>query len=119
MYNMIIMMAQNPQATGSTGQAQTNPIMQFLPFILIFVVMWFFMIRPQSKKQKELQQMLESVKPGDWVLTNGGIIGKITSIKPDKNVVVVEIDDNNHIRVEFQKSAIVTILNRDDKAATV
>jgi preprotein translocase YajC subunit len=101
MYNMIIMMAQNPQATGSTGQAQTNPIMQFLPFILIFVVMWFFMIRPQSKKQKELQQMLESVKPGDWVLTNGGIIG------------------NNHIRVEFQKSAIVTILNRDDKAATV
>jgi preprotein translocase subunit YajC len=115
---MILLMAQNPQAAGTAGQTQANPIMQFLPFILIFVVMWFFMIRPQSKKQKEMQAMLESVKPGDWVLTNGGIIGKVTSIKPDKNIVVVEIDDNNHIRVEFQKSAIVTILNRDEKAPT-
>jgi len=115
MLNMILAMAQAPQA----GQApsQGSSLMSFLPFILIFVVMWFFMIRPQSKKQKELQQMLDGVKVNDWVLTNGGIIGKITSIKPDKNVVVIEIDDTNHIRVEFQKSAIVTILNKEDKPA--
>jgi len=110
----ILAMAQSPQATaGKPG----NPLISFLPFILIFVVMWFFMIRPQSKKQKELQVMLDNVKVNDWVLTNGGIIGKITSIKPDKNVVVIEIDDTNHIRVEFQKSAIVTVLNKEDKPA--
>lgn len=118
MYNMIILMASNPQAGGTAGQQQANPIMSFLPFILIFIVMWFFMIRPQSKKQKELAQMLDSVKTGDWVLTNGGIIGKVTSLKPDKNIVVVEIDDNNHIRVEFSKSAIVNILNREEKLPT-
>lgn len=109
----ILAMAQNPQA--AQGQQQGNPLISFLPFILIFFVMWFFMIRPQSKKQKEMQQMLDNVQVNDWVLTNGGIIGKITSIKPDKNVVVIEIDDTNHVRVEFQKSAIVTVLNKEEK----
>jgi preprotein translocase subunit YajC len=109
----ILAMAQNSAQAG-VKTTPTNPLMQFLPFIVIFFVMWFFMIRPQSKKQKEMQQMLSNVKVNDWVLTNGGIIGKITSIKPDKNVVVLEIDDNNHVRVEFQKSAIVTILNKDE-----
>jgi preprotein translocase subunit YajC len=108
-------MATNPAAAGGQAQAQGNPILQFIPFILIFVVMWFFMIRPQSKKQKEMQAMLESMKVNDWVLTNGGIIGKITSIKPDKNIVVLEIDETNHIRVEFQKSSVVTILTKEDK----
>lgn len=111
----ILAMAQNPGA--AQGQQQGNPLMSLLPFILIFVVLWFFMLRPQSKKQKEMQLMLDNVQVNDWVLTNGGIIGKITSIKPDKNIVVIEIDDNNHIRVEFQKSAIVTVLNKEDRPA--
>jgi len=117
MYYFILAMAQNPQT--AQGKPQGNPLMQFLPFILVFFVIWFFMIRPQSKKQKEMQQMLESLKVNDWVLTSGGIIGRITAMKPDKNVVVVEIDDNNHIRVEFQRSAIIALLNKDDKAAEV
>jgi len=112
MYHMILAMAQNTGA--AQGQQQGNPLMSFLPFILIFFVMWFFMIRPQSKKQKEMQQMLESLKVNDWVLTNGGIIGRITTIKPDKNVVVIEIDDTNHVRVEFSRSSVVTILNKDE-----
>lgn len=113
MQYIILAMAQSPQA----GQPQGNPLMSFLPFILIFFVMWFFMIRPQSKKQKEMQRMLDSVKVNDWVLTNGGIIGRITSIKPDKNILVIEIDDTNHVRVEFQKSAVVMIINKDDNQA--
>lgn len=113
MYSMILAMAQNPQA----GQTQSSGagLMGFLPFILIFFVMWFFMIRPQSKKQKEMQQMLESLQVNDWVLTNGGIVGRITSLKPDKNIVVIEIDDTNHIRVDFQKSAVVAIINKDNQ----
>jgi len=111
MFYLILAMAQNQAA----GQGKSgNPLTAFLPFILIFFVMWFFMIRPQSKKQKEMQQMLNSVKVNDWVLTSGGMIGKIISIKPDKNIVVIEIDDNNHVKAEFQKSAIVMILNKDD-----
>lgn len=114
MYSIILAMAQNPQA-GQT-QSQGAGLMGFLPFILIFFVMWFFMIRPQSKKQKEMQQMLESLQINDWVLTNGGIIGRITSMKPDKNTVMIEIDDTNHIRVEFQRSAIVALLNKDNQS---
>lgn len=110
---MIILMAGNQAAAPKSG---TEQIMSFVPFILIFVVMWFFMIRPQSKKQKEMAAMLDSVKAGDTVLTNGGIIGKVTSLKPDKNIVVVEIDPTNHVRVDFQKSAIVTIINKDVQA---
>jgi preprotein translocase subunit YajC len=115
MISIILAMAQNAQAADGK---QGNALMSFLPFILIFFVMWFFMIRPQSKKQKEMAQMLEALKVNDWVLTNGGIIGRIAAIKPDKNVVVIEIDDTNHIRVEFQRSAIVTILNKDNTPAT-
>lgn len=111
MYNFILAMAQNTQA--SQGQ-QGSPLMGFLPFILIFFVMWFFMIRPQSKKQKEMQRLLDSLQINDWVLTNGGIIGRVTNIKQDKNIVVIEIDDTNHVRVEFQKSAVISILNKDN-----
>jgi preprotein translocase subunit YajC len=116
MISTILAMATNQPAAGGTQQG--GGLMSFLPFILIFFVMWFFMIRPQSKKQKEMAAMLESIKVNDWVLTNGGIIGRITTIKPDKNVVVIEIDDTNHVRVEFQRSAIVTILNKDATPAS-
>lgn len=112
MLNLMILMA--PNATTTQGQGSTNALAALLPFILIFFVMWFFIIRPQSKKQKELQKMLDNVKVNDWVLTNGGIIGRVTALKPEKNVVVLEIDDNNHVRVEFQKSAIVALLNKNE-----
>jgi len=115
MYSIILAMASNPQG----GQSQGSGLMGLLPFVLIFFVMWFFMIRPQSKKQKEMQKMLESIQVNDWVLTNGGIIGRVTAIKSDKNIVVIEIDDTNHVRVEFQKSSIVTILNKDNNQAAV
>jgi len=110
---MILAMAQNPQA--AAGKGAPNPLLQFLPFILMIFVIWFFMMRPQSKKQKELQQMLDGLQVNDMVLTSGGIIGKVVSIKPDKNIVVIEIDDTNHIRVDFQRSAIVSLLNKDIK----
>ncbi len=111
MLNLIILAAGGQQQ----GQ-QSNPLVSFLPFILIFVVLWFFMIRPQSKKQKETQAMLDNLRVNDWVLTNGGIIGRITSIKPDKNIVVLEIDDTNHVRVDFQKSAVVAVISKEEKA---
>jgi len=95
--------------TTSGGGAQ----FQILFFVAIFAIMYFLMIRPQQKKQKETQQMLENLQVGDKVVTISGIIGKITSIKPDKNVVVIEIDDTNKIRVDFQKTAVVGIIPKE------
>lgn len=88
-----------PPANG----AEANPFMTFLPMILIIVVFYFFMIRPQMKRQKELAAFRNSIAKGDKVVTTGGIYGKIVDIKD--NTVLLQVDDNVKIRVD--KSAIV------------
>ncbi|MCD8479398.1 MAG: preprotein translocase subunit YajC [Candidatus Cloacimonetes bacterium] len=80
-------------------------------FGALFAIMYFLMIRPQQKRQKEMQKMLESLQVNDKVITSSGIYGRVVSIKPDKDIVVIEIDDTNKVRVDFQRSAIVNILN--------
>jgi len=86
------------------AQAQPSGWMQFLPFILIIVVFYFFMIRPQMKKQKELRKFRESLKKGDKVITTGGIYGKVAEVK--EAYVVVEIAKDTLVKID--KSAIIT-----------
>ncbi|MDP2334954.1 MAG: preprotein translocase subunit YajC [Bacteroidota bacterium] len=90
-------------AQPASGGAEPNPIMTFLPLVLIIVVFYFFMIRPQMKKQKELTAFRNSIAKGDKVVTTGGIYGKILELKD--NTVLLQVDDNVKIRVD--KSAIV------------
>ena len=90
-------------AQPASGGAPANPIMTFLPLILIIVVFYFFMIRPQMKKQKEVTAFRNSLAKGDKVITTGGIYGKIVEMKD--NTVLLQVDDNVKIRVD--KSAIV------------
>ena len=90
-------------AQPASGGAAPNPIMTFLPLILIIVVFYFFMIRPQMKKQKEVTAFRNSLAKGDKVITTGGIYGKIVEMKD--NTVLLQVDDNVKIRVD--KSAIV------------
>jgi preprotein translocase subunit YajC len=85
------------------AQGQQNPLMGFLPLILIIVVFYFFMIRPQMKRQKELKAFRESLAKGDKVVTTGGIYGKIVEVKD--NYVLLEVDDNVKIRVD--KAAVI------------
>jgi len=87
----------------------------FVPLILVFIVMWFFMIRPQQKKQKAHQAMIRAAKRGDRVVTNGGIIGLITKANDADNDVEVEIATGVKIRV--MRHAIADILNRTAEAA--
>ena len=82
---------------------ESNPITTFLPLILIIVVFYFFMIRPQMKRQKELRKFRESLGKGDKVVTTGGIYGKVAEIKD--NYVLLQVDDNVKLRVD--KSAVV------------
>lgn len=83
---------------------QQSPWMSFLPFILIIVVFYFFMIRPQMKKQKELRKFRENLKKGDKVITTGGIYGKVAEVK--EAYVVIEIAHD--VKVKVDKSAIIT-----------
>ncbi len=83
--------------------AETNPLATFLPFLVILLIFYFFMIRPQMKRQKELRTFRESLGKGDKIVTTGGIYGKVVEIKD--NYVIMEIDNNVNIKVD--KAAII------------
>jgi preprotein translocase subunit YajC len=106
------------QATGSTSSGQGGFGGSSIIFMVImFAILYFLMIRPQQKRAKETQSMQESLQVNDKVLTSSGIYGRVVSLKPDKGIVVVEIDDTNKVRVDFQKSAIVAILTAGENQA--
>jgi preprotein translocase subunit YajC len=97
------LMAAPDAAAGSAGAG--NPLISFIPFILIIAIFYFLMIRPQNKRQKETQKMLDSLKKGDRIVTIGGIHGVIQSVK--EKSVIVRIDEN--VKVEFSRSAIASV----------
>lgn len=81
------------------AQPQSGSNWSFLiMMLLIFVVMWLFMIRPQQKRQKELNNFRNSLEPGQKIITAGGIYGKIKEVK--ETYVLVEVDNNVHIRID-------------------
>lgn len=102
--SIILQTACSPQAQAAGGAEQPSALMSFLPLILIIVVFYVFMIRPQQKKQKELQKYRESLQKGDKVVTAGGMYGKISEIQ--EFTVDVEVQPSNVI-IRFDKTAIV------------
>ncbi len=104
-----------PAYAQAAGGAAANPIVQFLPLILIFAIMYFLMIRPQQKKAKEHKAMVEALRRGDQVITQGGVIGKVSRVKEGENEVEVEIAEG--VKVRVVKSTIVQVLNKTEPAA--
>ena len=86
-------------------QSAVNPLVQFFPLALIFIVFYFLLIRPQKQKEKQHQKMLEGVSKNDEVVTSGGIHGTIVAVK-DKTVTL-RIDDN--VKMEIEKNSIAYI----------
>lgn len=93
--------------SGGFGGGQ---LVQFLPIILMFVVLYFLMIRPQAKRAKETKQMLENVQKGDEVITAGGLLGKIVKVSEAYVTLEISNDNNRHVEVNLQKSAITNVL---------
>jgi len=94
-------------AQAAPGAGGPGPIVTILPFILIFVIMYFMVIRPQQKKAKEHQDLLSKLKRNDEVMTSGGIYGKVIDLK--ETVVTLEVAPNVRIRVHRpQISAVLT-----------
>ena len=92
--------AQTPGAGAGDG------LMGLLPIVLMFVLLYFMMIRPQMKRQKELKSMVDALKTGDEIITAGGILGKI--VKAGDAYITVEIADN--ARIVVQRGAVQTLL---------
>ncbi len=82
---------------------QANPILSFLPLILMFVVFYFLLIRPQQKRQKEIADMVKNLKKGDRIVTSGGIIGTVMAVHDD--YVVLKVGDQE-TKIEVLRSAI-------------
>lgn len=88
-------------------------IVAFLPLILIFIVFYFMLIRPQQRRQKEWQEKLTTLKAGDLVVTSGGIRGTVISVKDE--AIHVRIPPDN-LRLEIMKSAVVSFTAADDRS---
>jgi preprotein translocase subunit YajC len=103
------------QTTAPAGQPQGGmPAMMIVGYVLLFAAMYFFMIAPQRKKQKEHEKMLKALQSGDEIVTTGGIYGTITNVKEDR--FVVRIADNT--KIEVGKGFVSAVLNRQSAATT-
>jgi preprotein translocase subunit YajC len=91
---------------GGGGQSQ---LLSFLPIILIFVVFYFLLIRPQQKRAKDHRALLDNLKVGEYILTNGGIYGRITGVR--ENILTVEISDK--VRVKVNRGQVAAVVQQD------
>jgi preprotein translocase subunit YajC len=88
------------------GGGSDNMLVSLLPFILIFVIMYFLILRPQQKRQKQHQDMVKNVRKGDTVVTNGGLVGKVTKVVDDDQVEVELAPD---VRVRQMRSMLADV----------
>ncbi len=88
-------------------------IAQFIPLILIFVIFYFFLIRPQQKRVKDHKAMVEALKRGDEIITSGGVIGTIDRVMEDDRIEVI-IGEN--VKVQIIKSTITSLLKKKEEA---
>ena len=79
-------------------------LMGLLPFVIIIVIFYLLLIRPQSKRQRETQKMMQSVQKGDRIVTSGGIHGDVVGVKENKNTLIVKIAEN--LKIELDRSSV-------------
>jgi preprotein translocase subunit YajC len=100
---------ENLFAMGSQGGQDGGSFMgMILPFALIFLVVYFLMIRPQAKKQKDRQKMLDVIEKGDKVVTIGGVHGRIMGFKNDDKIVIIKVDEN--VKLDIDRTAISNVI---------
>ena len=93
-------------AMAAAPEAQPDPLMSFLPLILIFVVFYFLLIRPQTKRAKEHKKMVEGLAKGDEVVTGGGLLGRISKVGEN----FIELDIADGVTVKVQRQAVSNLM---------
>jgi len=91
-----------------------SALAQFLPLILIFVIMYFLLIRPQQKKVKEHKAMVAALRRGDQVVTQGGLIGKVTKVKDDAEI---EVELADEVKVRVVRNTIAQVVSKTEPAS--
>ncbi len=98
----VFAMASNPNSNGQASGG--NPAISLLPIVMIFLIMYLLIFRPQAKRQKEHRAMLDNLQKGDEVVTAGGIYGQIVGTKRNDTVVILKIADN--VKIDVTRSSI-------------
>lgn len=106
-FHSFLAQAQQPAPGG------VQALVQFAPLVLMFAAMYFLLIAPQRKKQKEHEKMMASLKTGDEVITTGGVYGTITGVKDDR--YIIRVGENNQ-KLEISKSFIHALVKKTDAA---
>jgi preprotein translocase subunit YajC len=104
----------SPAYAQGTGLLDQNTLVQFLPLVLIFVVFYFLLIRPQQTKQKQHKTMLEALRRGDRVVTGGGILATVSRVV---NPEEVEVDIAPNVRVRVMRNTITSVLAKPEPPA--
>ncbi len=104
----------SPAYAQTSGLMDQSALVQFLPLVLIFVVFYFLLIRPQQKKQKDHRATLDALRRGDRIVTGGGIVGTVSRVVSAEEV---EVDIASGVRVRVVRSTIGSVLAKPDPAA--
>ncbi len=102
-----------PAYAQSAGGAGLGGVEQLIFPILIFVIFYFFLIRPQQKRAKEHRTMIENLRRGDQIVTSGGIMGKITKVKDDDEI---EVEIAQGVKVQVVKSTVASLVSKTEPA---
>jgi preprotein translocase subunit YajC len=100
-----------PAYAQAAGMPATETLIQFVPFVLIFVIMWFLIIRPQQRRAREHQDMIKAVRRGDTVVSSGGIIGRVTKVTDDPEI---EIEIAEGVRVKLMRGMIAEVRTKGE-----
>lgn len=101
--------AAHAMGTPAEGGGPGNTFLSMLPIVLMFVVLWLLILRPQQKRQKAHQRLIDELEKGDEIVTSGGIHGSVVNLKDD--VIVVKIAEN--VKVELSRSAVARVKNKE------
>lgn len=115
MFSALILLADSAQDPAGRPPA-ADLFSSLFPILMLGVLAYFLLLRPMKKQEQERQRMLSTVKKNDRVVTSGGIIGVVASVKDKEDEVTLKVDDNSPLRLRVTKSSIVRILNADESA---
>jgi preprotein translocase subunit YajC len=99
-------------AMSAQGGQEGGGLLVWLPWVLIFVIFYFLLIRPQQKRQKEHRMLLDSLRKGDRVVTSSGMFGTIVGINEKENIVVLKVGEN--VKIEFLRTSIAGRISKEE-----
>jgi len=104
------------QAAGAAAGDTNSMLMSLLPFAMIFVIMYFLILRPQQRKAKEHSNLVKNIRRGDTVVTNGGLVGKVTKVVDDEQI---EMEVSDGVRIRQMRQMIATVRSKGEPTSEV